>query len=566
MQVKRIPDFKYFLLIVMILSGIVGGGYFCYASAAMSVLLMAAVFYQLFRVKRLQAACDINFLAFFLISGGYFLTCLWAIDSGMALMGAMKFLPVFLFFLLICQITEEQRQELIGWLPALGSVMTILSYVMMQVPALESLVSTAGRLGGFFQYPNTYALFMLVCFIVAAFRLEAIKRDWLHAVHCLIALLGIFWSGSRTVFVLLLICIFALPVLKKKNKKYLFLCIGSFAVIALLFLLLGGSDLTARLTTFSGNASTFWGRLLYAQDALKIIRKHPFGMGYYGYYFVQQEMQTGVYSVVNVHNEFLQLALDVGMIPAICFYGAIGKSLLNKKENTMQEIRNKLVLLVVFLHSLFDYDFQFFVIYCVLMLFLDLKNKKEVKLSAVSAVTAGAALLAVGAGAFVTGVSDFLYIQNHPEQAVRFYSGNTMAKIFLLTQADTPEEMERLADFILEENQHVPVAYSAKARAAISRGDTEEFVKYKLTAIRLGPYQREEYTDYMKTLAFCEQEYLLAGDQESAEYCLERAEEIAGMLKALEKNTSKLGWKIKDQPEVSISQEEYDLLEEMRGM
>ena len=288
--------------------------------------------YQLWCAKRLLISCDINLLAFSLISVSYFLVSLWAVDSGMSLMGGMKFLPVILLFLLMCQITEAERQELIGWLPLAGSVMTVLSFLMMQIPACKTLVSTAGRLGGFFQYPNTYALFMLICFIVAVFRLENLKKDWRQAVHCLIALFGIYLSGSRTVFALMLLCILLLLAWKKENRKYLFLCVGIFSAVLAVIFAVGGSGLMERLTTLSDQASTFWGRLLYARDAVVMIAKYPFGMGYYGYYFVQQEMQTGVYSVVSIHNEFLQLILDVGIFPAICFYGAILKSLFDRRS------------------------------------------------------------------------------------------------------------------------------------------------------------------------------------------------------------------------------------------
>ena len=66
--------------------------------------------------------------------------------------------------------------------------------------------------------------------------------------------------------------------------------------------------------------------------------------------------------------------------------------------------------------------------------------------------------------------------------------------------------------------------------------------------------------------AWCEQEFLKTGDTKSAAYCLERAEEIPEMLEEVKERTSTLGWKIKDQPETEISQEEQELLEEMRAM
>lgn len=563
---KGIMNYKYYILICIILSGIVGGGFFSYVSSVVSVLLLAGMFYRILKEKKLLVICDMNLLAFSLISVSYFIVGLWAVDKGMAWMGGIKFLPVILFFLLMCQIEEGQREELITWLPVFGSMMTLLSLVMMQFSALRKIVTVSGRLGGFFQYPNTYALFMLVCFLVAVCRIQNIRNDRMNLVHVMIALAGIYLSGSRTVFVLLIFSIFLLILLKKEYRKYLFICMGGMAVIFLILFMFLRADMAVRLTNLSQNLSTFWGRLLYAQDALPMIMRYPFGMGYYGYYFIQQEMQTGVYSVVNAHNEFLQMILDVGFIPAFCFYGLIIKSVWGFWKKERVKCRNGLVLLVMLLHSLFDYDFQFLVMYAVLMLFLERKEPKELKVSMLSVIAAGCALIAGCAGVFSVGRSDFLYMRNSPEQALKAYGGNTLAKIAMLLRAETTEEMDIQADSILESNQHVPVAYTAKARAAYAEGDMEAFIEYKLKAIQLGPYQRAEYEDYLYTLALGRQLFLEADDVASAEYCVERAKEIPEMLEAVKKRTSSLGWKIKDKPDVTLSESEKEILEEMGGM
>ena len=124
--------------------------------------------------------------------------------------------------------------------------------------------------------------------------------------------------------------------------------------------------------------------------------------------------------------------------------------------------------------------------------------------------------------------------------------------------------MEKRADSILEGNSHVSVAYSAKARAAFSQGDVEAFVRYKLTAIRLAPYQYEEDVDYLNSLAYCAELYKQANDMDSARFCAERAAEIPHMLENVKEGTSRLGWKINDQPEVTLSREDLKLIEEMR--
>lgn len=550
----------YFLFIILIVSGIAGGGYFCCVSAVLLIVLMIMAVCLLIRSGEFWISFDWNLAAVVTLTLGYFLAGLWAVDSGMSLMGGIKFLPVLIYFFVMCQMLE-QRERLIQSLPVMGSLMTVFSFALMQFPAFSEYVSVAGRLAGFFQYPNTYALFMLVCLLVSVYRMSIKKTDWMIAIHILIALTGIYLSGSRTVMVMTIVVFFMLLILKKELRKYSILCVGGFVILAAVLTFGGyGKGIYDRLLSMGGNASTFWGRLLYDRDAIKMIVTHPFGMGYYGYYFVQQEMQTGVYSVVSVHNEFLQIMLDIGIVPALLIYGAVIRSLLS--ENTSE--RDRVILVVMLLHSLFDYDFQFLMMCFVLLLFLDIRNVKKIKISILTKIAAGLSMIVIAVLSVIAGASDCFYIKGEPEQAIRFYGGNTMAKIELLNMSEGPEEMEKRADSILEGNSHVSVAYSAKARAVFSQGDVEAFVRYKLTAIRLAPYQYEEYVDYLNSLAYCAELYKQANDMDSARFCAERAAEIPHMLENVKEGTSRLGWKINDQPEVTLSREDLKLIEEMR--
>lgn len=550
----------YFLAAALIMSGVAGGGYFCCVSAAMSVFLMSIIVYDLAKSSAFYIACDINLAAFSCLSAEYFLVSLWAVDSWMALMGGVKFFPVFLFFFLLCQ-EPEQKERLIHLLPLLGSLMTLFSFIMMQFPVFQMYVSVAGRLAGFFQYPNTYALFMLICLLVAVYRIDLKKIEWLDMCSIFAALAGIYLSGSRTVVVLAVLAAFLVFISKKELRKYGILGLGFFVILVAILAFCGyGAEIFSRFVSMTENASTFWGRLLYARDGVKIIAAHPFGMGYYGYYFVQQEMQTGVYSVVNAHNEFLQIMLDIGILPALLMYGAIIRSVISKNVPE----RNRLILLVILLHSLFDYDFQFLAMNFVLLLFLDFRNIQKMRISLLTKATVVAGLFA-SIWAFASiGLSDFFYIKGNPQKAFRLYHGNTMAKVELLKEAESAEEMEQIADWILESNRHVAVAYSAKARAAFANGDVEAFIRYKLQAIQLAPYQYEEYVDYLDSLAYCEKLYRQAGDMDSAEFCVEYAEEIPEMLKEVGDRTTSLGWKIKDRPQAALSQTDLERIEEMR--
>lgn len=552
----------YIVLIGMILiTGIIGGGYFVFASSVTTVLGLFFLFWQLVKNRKFQVSVGISSIAIYVFVIMYFLACLWAIDSGMAFMGAMKFLPVAIFLFIVCQDVDE-REKLIELLPLLGSLMTIFSFVMMQFDVFRPIVTVAGRMAGFFQYSNTYALFMLVCLVVSIFRIDFKQVDWLQILYVVVEIFGIYMSGSRIVFALTVFTLFIIAATKREKVRMILGVIGVFVTIAVLLLFTEtGREMVSRILGTAGSFSTLYGRILYVRDAVELVLKHPFGMGYYGYYFTQQEIQTGVYSVVNVHNELVQAILDIGIIPGFFLYFGIVKSVVSPRVGT----RNKIVLIVILLHSLLDYDLQFLVMWFVLILFLDLGKLCECRMSNIAQIAVGMVSCTVLLGTACVGLSDWFYVTNQYAESAKVYKGNTLSKISMLGEIKSMEKLQDKAEEILAANEHVAIAYSAKARALFSEGDVEGFIKNKLTAIDLAPYEYEEYTDYLDMLAYCTGEYAKQKDMESANMCLTRAENVLDMLKKVEKKTSSLGWKIKDKPQVVLSDEYLDLIAEMRG-
>ena len=550
------------MMTCLIVAGLLGGGYFVSVSALTGIFMTGILFYWMYWKKEITLARDLNLAAFAVLIFSYLIVSLWAIDYGMALTGFIKFLPLLLFYVLVSG-QQEEREKMISLLPLLGSLMTLFSFLMMQFPVYEEWVSVAGRLAGFFQYPNTYALFMLVCLIIVLWRIEYRHPDWLDIVYALAAVFGIAMSGSRTVFILTAVALIGILIIRVPGRKVVLSVIAAgAAAVIVLAIVAGSTGVLERFADISLSASTFLGRLLYARDAIPLILQHPFGLGYYGYYYIQQSIQTGVYSVVNVHNELLQMFLDVGVIPAVLMSVAALRSVFAKHTNA----RNRLVLVILILHSLFDYDFQFLAMGFVLILFLDMRNIKIYKVPALTGTVLGIA----GAGAVVfavfAGLSDLMYTTGNYERAFAIYSGNTQAETALLTEADTTAEMREIADDLISRNEYISVAYSARARAAFSEGDIRGFIEDKLRAIGLAPYQYDEYTDYLEILSYCENLYLQNGSTEDAKTCAERAAEIPDMLDELREKTSSLAWEIDDRPQVTLSRENLELIEEMEAL
>ena len=351
------------------------GLFHAYISCVSSAVLCGYLIYKYVKKTTLRWYTNLSSIAVLLLVAAYGLTAFWAIDSGMAVIGFFKFLSVLLFAIVLMQ-QEENSEVFLRSIPYVAAAMTFLSAILMQISALKDIFSVAGRLAGFFEYPNTFALFLLFALIVTVTKDNLRKAD---IIIIPILLFGIVYSGSRTVFCFDG-CNCIVSYYSSENKK---LKIGvAFIVIAAVLGAIIYAALTnnvsaiGRFLTISLKESTFIGRLLYFQDALPIILRHPFGLGYMGYYYIQTSIQTGVYSVQYIHNDFLQMLLDIGWIPTAVFVAALLKAFF-KKDTTY---RKRLLIFVLCAHCCFDFDLQFVAIFMLLVTIMDIKSGNDIEL------------------------------------------------------------------------------------------------------------------------------------------------------------------------------------------
>lgn len=576
------------LQMFLFLSPFLYGGFFEWAACAYSVFLIGYLLYCGWKAGALLlfTAYGLDGNGMFAIHGNltllsitvlvifYALSSFWAVDHGMAIFGFCKFLPFFLFAVAAMQVEPAEREKLLQMIPLSGGVMVALSFALGQISALRNLFFVNHRLAGFFQYPNTFALFLLAGVIVLTGdgRWDAGKCSegvvwrknrmrFIGRFLCLIALLsGIMLSGSRTVFFLLVVVmlIFIITLREKRIRWTLCSLLGAVVVVTVAYAAVTGNvSAVARYLTSSLESSTFLGRILYFKDALPVIVTHPFGLGYMGYYYTQGSFQTGVYTVLNVHNELLQILLDVGWIPAILFMAAVIKSFFRKTCG----LTKRMLLFVIMAHCMFDFDLQFASVGFVLILAMDLQGGKipggKLRVGRGGILVMGCIL----AGLCIwLGAASFCFHRGHYEAAVKLYPDYTNAYVSMLPQVENVDDMERVADEVLSRNQSVSLAYDAKARAAYARGDFEGMISYKLKAISLAKYELDEYLDYFQMLYVGMRLYMENGDASSAEYCRERLMEIPDMLDEVRRGTDKLAWKINDKPELALPDEYQEVL------
>lgn len=524
------------------------GCFFPWGSALVSLVLIVLLL-LLVRGGLLCLTRSASFLAALSIVIFHLGGMLWGTDRGMALVGAVQFLPLPLFVLLLEQYAPNRRLTLLRRMPYVASAMVVLSFLLSRIPSLEGWFLVAGRQAGFFQYPNTYAIYLLFALVLVLFGppLRFGRLPWV-----LLLTLGIVLSGSRIVFFLLL-AVFPVYLLTEKSKssrRSVLVLFGLLLFGSILYALVSGNrDSIGRFLTASLTSSEFLGRLLYARDAIPVILRHPLGLGYTGFRCLQGSFQTGVYSVQHVHNELLQLLLDAGWVPTGLFLWALWRSLRSREGG----ICRKMLLAVLLLHCLLDFDTQFVSIALLLFLVLDTdpQAKKPLPSGGIVRHFSGGILTLLALLSLWLGSASFLYYLRTPSAAVRIYPAYTAALLDLLPDA-SEQELEPLADRVLQLNQHVAVAHNAKAKADLSAGEFSGMIAHKQEAIRLSRYNLAEYLDYFDILRYARERYLQRGDTDSADYCLSLIAEIPGMLHEVEAQTSRLGWMIKDQPELAL--------------
>lgn len=270
------------------------GGFHQLTCAVTGVLLMGYLIWQGKQGSGLLVSSGL--IAVAVLTAGYGLSAFWAADRGMAVYGVVRMLPVLLFGLALSRFPEGERKRVWDLVPLSGVVMTALSYGLQLIPSLKELVTVSGRLAGFFGYPNAFAAFLIVGLVISAF--DENRRPWAPALDGLL-IFGVFQSGSRIGFLVLLVILGLLLILRKEGNYRVgtvALLAGCFA-LSLLPGLLGGETAADRYLSISGSSSSMLGRLLYYLDGVKLILRHPFGLGYLGWSAVQGSIQSGVYSV-----------------------------------------------------------------------------------------------------------------------------------------------------------------------------------------------------------------------------------------------------------------------------
>lgn len=535
------------------------GGFYDFSISATAVCVVAEILFHYYKKKPVyqkKKNCILWIPVLLVIWSA--IVSFWALDVSENILGILRGVVILLWMYRCFLMEEDEKQRCFDITPYLGAGMVLIGLISLIHEGLASHFWQARRLGGFFQYSNTCALFFLLGIVILVQKIHVKEKvspeksgisvrgifdrtNVMTAAVLALLVAGVFLTGSRSVLLLLLVW-GAYQSLKVKKMRIPFaaavlVCLGAayfYGRIA------GDAQNIARIFTLFRSNSTILGRVLYNIDALSIAKSHPFGLGYMGYYYIQPAVQTGVYTTRFVHNDILQLLVDYGFaaLAAGVFY--LGYQLIKGKQSTQK----KELLTLILAASLVDFHLQYMSMFMFLVLCLDLgekdrlKKQKELRENYIfcGAACAVFAYFTIAFGAHYMGNNDI---------TLALFPGHTQAQVEELNACTDKEQAVLLADEILSHNEYVSEAYHVKVYAAAMDGEFAHAMEYMDKSLAIRRYDVEIYRAYDELLGDMVE---LCDDKENKVRLKEYKEGLQERLAGLEGETHPIAFKLRDIP------------------
>ncbi len=140
--------------------------------------------------------------------------------------------------------------------------------------------------------------------------------------------------------------------------------------------LLFPSEIMYRTKDLVNGDTSYTQRLLYIKDAIKIstssLKNILIGLGGEAFKNTCDMVKESNYSSTEVHNIYIQIFVESGLIGIIIFLAIMILSIKNSKNSI-----EKLLIIVIYITSLFDLNFSFMIVMCIFAILLGIVVRKE---------------------------------------------------------------------------------------------------------------------------------------------------------------------------------------------
>lgn len=475
------------------------GLYFYFQAYIVGAYLLGILIYYIIENKTIKIEISINHLCIFLGIFLYFISIFYAVDKGMAYIGFLKISVIYLFYLVIMQ-SDIRKKDMLNSIAISGIIMSLINLVIYFMPYYNQMLLQKGRLGSFFQYPNTFALFMLICIIILISK-DTIKIY--ESIGLIIMISSILLTFSRSMYIISIGCILIISIYDRKKIRYILPC--TLLGIALWYSIMNSLEISYvfnRIEETSTKTSEWLTRLLYYKDSIAIMKDHPFGTGHLGYYYIQRIYQTGAsYYVKYIHSNVLQIVMDIGIIGFVLMGVYFVQNIFNKQLS----FYDKILLLIIFGHGAIDFDFQFLVIGLFIIIIVH-KDKNKLKIININVICSIIIISIFLVNYVYMAISSYLFNIKEYESSLYMYPYNTEAKLKLAKKCKEkePKKAYELADNITKNNKYVVDAYVIKRDIDYNNKELEKAYISAIEIINQNPLSiihLEKYSSILLQLA-----------------------------------------------------------------
>lgn len=552
-MIKNIAKDRVVIWIILALLICSTGGIYDFNMAFYGVIISLVLVFVVKRRGQMEVEKNTSTLAMLLILAGYIISALMAADKGIAFLGIIRIAVLCLCFLLWNNLGKESREKIWKGMTDAISMITLLSMIGYFIPYSREILFHAGRFGGVLQYSNTYACLLLLTLIVLIFQRQG-KWTVVAYIQAAVLCMGIIWCGSRSVFVLFVLSLIALLIyFFKKIRWKMFGIIAAIVVSGLIVSLFVSGLNVSHLFQLTLSSSTLNGRILYWRDAGEQLLRRPQGLGYMGYYFLQPQFQTGNYVTKYVHNDILQFGLDGGWLAMAGILLLFARNIFCKNNS----VRNRFVLVVLFLHVLFDFNLQYGFLFCVLLMCTSTGNGKKLVIKALPGYAVSLAGLAVSAY-FSIALGCSFY--GNQDVALAMYPANTFA---LETQMIDEDDTDA-ADQIIKQNGMLASAYEYHTMELIQNGDYEAADASVENMLKCAGFQSDYYDLAVYEWSYCLKQLVEDNDLVQAQKFLDKIQGMPQRIADKEKQATVFAFRINDKPKIELSEQVTEYIEKLQ--
>ncbi len=539
MKKLKVNNGNLLMILPLMLAFVLFGGFYSFGAYFAGAVILFCLFLRLGYSKRSFSPDRIVIGICVGMFGSAFISCLVSINKGLSWLGLIRLIGIFLWAFFLFQFEESERDAVLHIFPFVGVGMVLIGVVAYWIPDLKEFFWQSGRLGGIFQYSNTCGLFLLICVVLLTAHSHPAKRDFILFDSLLF---GVFLTGSKGSVILLILVLLWIFLKKKAFRKN----IGIFLVVMLIVAFVYGVltkdyQNIARIFTLLKNPSTLYGRVLYVKDVIPTLIQNPLGIGYMGYASIQSSIQTGVYTTIYLHNDWIQMALDFGWI----FSSITVFVFLFQIIKGRQSAEKKMILVIIAVYSLLEFHFQYFFMDMLVLLFFDMDRQKAkigkgltVKENQIFSIVGCFFFLYLGMASFCTYIGEY-------DRAVSMNPLDTQARTGQLLEEAEKDTAVTYATKLLEHDTYNIQAYNALAYAALMDGNVEHALDNKMKILEIARFDMNEYADFDEMV----QNILSATDDSQIQsLCKSARKRMQSLLSETKENVSPMAYKLRDKP------------------